>query len=168
MLCLIIQKDTLENDRVKSIVKTTELVPQEFVSKLQEQHCIPYQLISYVKSCSDLQDRLTSLTNDYKTVHGKDWYEFDYEVLSKIISLFLEYDSIFLDLKTISSIFGFSLRLFPVVVKEIKISPKEGFSKDSSKEENVSSLKEKEIVNMIESLQESELPRRRKDKSSKK
>ncbi len=158
-ICLVIQKDTLENNKVKSILKIiNEETPEEFVSNLQEGHCFHYQLVSHTGNNPVLFDRIIKLISSYKTDLGKDWYELDHDILAKVVSLFLEFDKVVIDFKTISSIFGFSLKLFPVVTKEIKIT-----SKDSHKDHHKDIPKE-EIITLVENL--SEIPR--KKKSSKK
>lgn len=150
-ICLVVQKDTLENNKVKSLLKNVDETPEDFVNNLQEGHCIPYQLIAHCPNDSKLTDRLIRAVGSHKTNFGKDWYDLDHEVLSKVISLFLENDKTVLNIKLVSSIFGFSFQLFPIVTKEIKIT------------EN----KKEEIVTLIETLQESESKRKVK-KSSKK
>lgn len=147
-ICLIVQKDTLENGKVKSVLKIIDKNPEEYVSILQEGHCIPYQLIAHTNNDPVLFDQIISTVSSYKTDHGKDWYELDSEALSKVITLFLEKDKSILDFTKISSIFGFSFNLFPVVTKEIRITSKD----------------KKELVTLIENLDKED---KRKKKSSK-
>ena len=157
-ICLVVQKDTLENSKVKSVLKQIDNDPHDFVNQLQENHCIEYQLIAHVSNFSvDTQNRLTNISTPFKTNHGKDWYEFDHEVLSQIVSLFIENEVAILNMKLISSIMGFTFTLFPVVTKEIHVS-RIGDNKD-----------EEDVVSMLEQLQ-SELPKkdRKHKKSSKK
>jgi len=149
-ICLVIQKDTLENNKVKSVLKVIDNKPEDFVSNLQEGHCIPYQLVAHTKTDPVLLDQIINSISDCKTSHGKDWYELDMDSLSKVISLFLENNQTVINFTTISSIFGFSFQVFPVVTKEIKITTNE--------------KNKKEIVSLIESLQEE--PKRRKDKKT--
>lgn len=145
--CLIVQKDTLENDKVKSIMRTCEISPDDFLSELQTGHCIEYQLLAYT---SNSTDKMRSLIAPYKTNYGKDWYEFDHDVLAKILTLFLEHDTTTINMTSISAIMGFSLKMFPKISKEIRVSPLE---KNSSKE----------IITLIETLEKSNTPRRKKD-----
>jgi len=160
-ICLVIQKDTLENDKVKSILKIVDEDPESFVNNLQEGHCIPYQLVAHTTNNTQLFDRVINVVKDYKTNYGKDWYELDHDVLSKVISLFLETDKTIINFKIISSIFGFSLNLFPVVTKEIKIVANE--NKIVANENK----KEDELVSLIENLKEDSSKRRKDKKTSK-
>jgi hypothetical protein len=123
LFCLAVQKDTLENGYVKSIMKVWESSPGEFLSSIQESSCYEFQLIAYTKICMDLDTKLTSLTAAYKTNYGKNWYSFNANAIADIVSLFLKYDSAVIDIHLISEIFGFSFKIFPVVKKEINIVP---------------------------------------------
>jgi len=154
-ICLVIQKDTLENNKVKSVLKIIDEDPETFVLNLQEGHCIPYQLVAHTGNNTHLFDKVINTVSKHKTNYGKDWYELDHEVLSKVVSLFLETDKTVINFKIISSIFGFSLNLFPVVTKEIKIVQNES----AEKKEN------EDIVTLIENLKDD---KRRKDKKSSK
>ena len=172
-ICLVIQKDTLENNKVKSVLKSVPERPEDFISELQEGHCIPYQLVAHTKDDPILLDSLITTVSNSKTSYGKDWYELDMETLSEVISLFLKSGKTVIDFTTISSIFGFTFNVFPVVTKEIKIerrsaenrredSRKDTERKDTDKKET----KKEKIANIIENLQEE--PRRKKKSSSKK
>lgn len=119
---LVVQKDTLESGKVKSVLTVCEEDPHTFVTKLQEGHCIPYQLIAFTTNNSEMAERLSLIVTPFKTNHGKNWYNFNHDTLAEIISLFVEYNSTWLDLQTISNIMGFSLKMYPVVKKEILIS----------------------------------------------
>lgn len=143
-ICLVVQKDTLENNKVKSVLKIIDESPEEFVSKLQEGHCFRYQLISHTKNNAKLFDRVIKVISEHKTDYGKDWYELDHDVLAKVISLFLEYGETVVNIKLISSIFGFSFKLYPIVTKEIKITDKDGKElKESTTKEDILTLVEK-------------------------
>lgn len=162
MIVLIVQKDTFQNDKVKSILKTTELKPEELVLKLQEEHCIEFQLIAHTESSATLIDKLITISSAYKTKYGKDWYEFDGEILARLISKFLENGSTILNLKSISNIFGYSFEIFPVISKEIKIQnilESKILSKEVDKEE---------LVDILENLQEIEVPRKNREKKNRK
>ena len=136
-ICLVIQKDTLENDKVKSVLKIVDEDPEVFVKNLQEGHCIPYQLVAHTQNNTRLFDKVINTVNNHKTDYGKDWYELDHDVLAKVVSLFLETDKTVVNFKIISSIFGFSLNIFPVVTKEIKIVSNDGkFEKVEKNEKN--------------------------------
>jgi hypothetical protein len=173
MIVLIIQKDTFQNNKVKSILKTTTLTTEELLTNLQEEHCIEFQLIAHTENSPVLVDKLIQLTTNYKTKFGKDWYEFDGEILSKIIFKFLENGNTYLNLNSISSTFGFSLDIFPVISKEVKIQnilESKIESKISNKE--IKPKKEKEeFEDILENLQEmdkidkSEKPRKNKKKN---
>jgi hypothetical protein len=163
VLVLIVQKDTFQNNKVKAILKTSELKTDELISKLQEENCIEFQLIAHTESSPDLIDKIIHMSSSYKTKHGKDWYELDNEILSKLISVFLENSSTILNLKTISDIFGFSLKLFPVISKEIKIQ-----NILESKIPNKKDIHKEELVHILENFQENDLPRKSKDKKEKK
>lgn len=117
-ICLVVQKDTLENGKIKSVLKKIDIDPEEFVSNLQENHCIEYQLLAYAENFS-FESKLEEITSEHKTNYGKDWYEFDHNILAEIISLFLKNDTVILNIKSISSIIGFDFHLFPVITKEI-------------------------------------------------
>ena len=157
-ICLVVQKDTLENNKVKAILKIIEITPDAFVSNLQESHCYSFQLLAYTNSNPVLFDKLINAVAQYKTNLGKDWYEFDHEALSKIISFFLESDKTIVDFKLISSIYRFVFQLFPIVTKEVKLISSDG--KEMQKED----FKKDELVILLENLNESELlPKRRKD-----
>jgi len=160
-IVLIIQKDTLENNKVKSILKIIDVSPENFLSNLQESHCFICQLVAFSSNNPILFDKLINLVAPYKTNFGKDWYEFDHETLAKIITLFIESDKTVIDFTSIRSIFGFNFQMFPVVTKEIKII--------SNKEKEKEIPKEKEeIMTLIDNLQESEIPRRKKDSANNK
>lgn len=119
--CLIVQKDTLENEKVKSVLKVVSEDPTEYLNKLQDSHCIPFQLLAYTECCSQLSIDLTKIVADHKTSYGTDWYEFNHNVLAQIISAYLTFSKTVIDLHCISDIIGFKLNMFPVVKKEIKI-----------------------------------------------
>lgn len=155
-ICLVIQKDTLENNKVKSVLKIIDEDPESFVNNLQEGHCIPYQLVAHTGNDASLFDKVIHTVSSYKTNYGKDWYELDHEVLAKVISLFLESEKTVINFKIISNVFGFSLNLFPVVTKEITIVS------NSNKEKKE---KEEELVTLIENLKE-DSSRKRKDKKT--
>ena len=172
-LCLVVQKDTLENDKIKSIVRTCENVDQ-FVSELQAGHCIEYQLLGYTNFSNELSSKLSSIIVSCKTNYGKDWYEFDHNTLAKIISLFLESEKSMVNLKSISSIMGFTLRMYPVVSKEIRVSSVSSGSTAAviaatvASQGSTSSDVKEEIISLIEDLKGvSELPRRNKKESTK-
>lgn len=156
-IVLIIQKDTLENDKVKSFLKIIDVAPEIFLSTLQESHCFICQLVAFTNNNSGLFDKLINIISPYKTNFGKDWYEFDHETLAKIISLFLDTDKTVIDFTSIKSIFGFNFQMFPVITKEIKISNIKEIPKEKE-----------EILSLIDNLQESDVPKRKKESSSKK
>lgn len=89
-ICLVVQKDTLENNKVKSVLKIIDESPQDFVDKLQEGHCFRYQLVSHTGNNPSLFNKVTNVISKHKTSYGKDWYELDHDVLAKVVSLFLE------------------------------------------------------------------------------
>ena len=174
---LVVQKDTLENNRVKSILKIISKTPDEFVTELQDNHCIEYQLLANVSSLdfSSFSDKVFTFASEYKTNYGKDWYAFDHTALAKVITFFLENDIATINLKTISDIMGFSLSMFPVITKEI--IKKDILNTDIEREERPEKLEEQRqknesddkeivekieeedgIINIIETL--SELPKR--------
>ena len=157
--CLVVQKDTLENQKVKSVVRSCENEPNEFLKELQGGHCIEYQLLAYADNSEDLISRVSGFIAPYKTNYGRDWYEFNHEALAKILTLFLESGISTINLSSISSIIGFSLQMFPVVNKEIKVSALTG-----------SSTEKEEIITLLETLQveKTDLNRRKKDKKVKK
>lgn len=155
-ICLVVQKDTLENNKVKSVLKIIDESPQDFVDKLQEGHCFRYQLVSHTGNNPSLFNKVTNVISKHKTNYGKDWYELDHDVLAKVVSLFLEYGETVVNFKAIASILGFSLKLFPVVTKEIKITNKDG--KDVKETETT----KEDILTLVEKLEP------RKKKSSKK
>lgn len=183
MIVLIIQKDTLENNMVKSVLKITDVTPETFLSTLQESHCFVCQLVAYTENKASLFDKLIHLVSENKTNFGKDWYEFDHETLSKIISLFIESDRTVIDFTSINSIFGFNFQVFPIITKEIKISSNVSNSLGTNKEikevrevREVREVKEikkdivkekGELLTLIDNLQESEMPRRKKESGSK-
>ena len=189
--CLIVQKDTFENGKIKGILTLTDMAPEELMSKLQENHCIEYQLLAHVRDNRDLHFRLNNLTNEYKTVHGKHWYNFECEVLGKIISLFLEYNMAVINFPLISNIMHFSFTLYPIVIKEIHIKEidnkvsdnkasdrisdgsddvKQYEKSDPSRIQKIEKNEKEELVSLLANIQEtvSELPRRRKEKTEKK
>ena len=104
-ICLVVQKDTFENGKVKSVFKKIDNDPYEFVKSLQDNHCIEYQLLGYISDFSEkTENKLNSVVSSYKTNHGKDWYEFDQETLSKIITVFIKYERPVLNIKSITKI----------------------------------------------------------------
>lgn len=153
-LCLIVQKDTLESDKVKSVVRICDGNPEEYLRELQESHCIEYQLLAYTFDIPSLNSSVLSVITPFKTNYGKDWYAFNHEALSQIISLFLESDACFVNLKSISSIMGFSLKMFPVINKEIVISSisSENTNSNNSNTPVCSSEVNEEIISLIENL----------------
>ena len=182
-ICLIVQKDTLENNKVKSIVRIASSELGQFLDELQSNHCIEYQLLCSTSVSEELEKNTKTLIAPFKTNYGKDWYEFDHDILAKIITLFLENDHCYLDLKCILSIIGFSLTMFPVVNKEIRISSVSNGSSNSSSNsssnassnkktnQNVSEIKERvnqpceikeELVTVLENLEKTD--KRKKDK----
>jgi hypothetical protein len=169
MIVLIIQKDTLENNKVKSVLKITDVAPETFLSNLQESHCFVCQLVAYTENKPSLFDKLIHLASGNKTNFGKDWYEFDHETLSKIITLFIESDRTIIDFTSISSIYGFNFQIFPVITKEVKITSNSLVTNKEVKEvKEVKKdiVKEKEdLLTLIDNLQETEIPRRKKESS---
>lgn len=118
---LVVQKDTLENGRVKSIIRESQQSPEDFVNSLQDFSCYEFQLVAYTKFNAELEERVLKFSSVYKTNYGKDWYAFDGEGLAGVVSLFLEYASVTVNFNCMSSVFGYTLDLFPVVAKEINI-----------------------------------------------
>lgn len=150
-ICLVVQKDTLDNNKVKSVLKIIDESPQEFVDKLQEGHCFRYQLVAHTGNNTVLFDKVINVISKHKTSYGKDWYELDHEALAKVVSLFLEYGDTVVNFKAIASIFGFSLKLFPVVTKEVKITNKEGKEiKENVKEKETT---KEDILTLVEKLE---------------
>ena len=169
MFVLIVQKDTLEHNKVKSVINVCDN-PNEYLTSLQESHPIEYQLIASTSKNEDLNSRLSNFIGPFKTNHGKDWYEFDHDALTHIISLFLEYDTCHINLNCISSIIGFSLTMFPVVTKEVVVNPlNKSEVKPQSKSEIHSKpdIQKEEIMSLIENLEKSDIPKRKKDRKSK-
>ena len=87
--CLVVQKDTIENNKVKSIIRNVTSGASEFVKTLQDGHCIEYQLIAYISSeeidMEEFHSKLFPIITPFKTNYGKDWYEFDGPALASII-----------------------------------------------------------------------------------
>lgn len=123
MFALFVQKDTLEDGKVKAVLKSCNSSVEETLTALQEENCYEFQLIAYVTYPlnNELDLKLAKLTAPYKTNYGKNWYSFDAEAIGDILSLFFEYTVATVNLPLISSIFGFSFTMFPVVTKEINI-----------------------------------------------
>ena len=155
MIVLIVQKDTLEAGKVKAVLKIITESPESFLEKLQEAHCYVCQLLAYTNNSPYLFDKLIQLVGSCKTNLGKDWYEFDHDTLAKIISLFMESDKTFVDFPTIKNIFGFSLNMFPVIFKEVRITenPSLPIPKEIRQRE--------EILALIGDLTPTDLPKRR-------
>jgi len=139
MINLLVQLDTFQNDKIKAILKTGE----ESISKLQEEHCFEFQLVAKSDSSANLIDELINTSSPYKTKYGKNWYEFDIDGLTKVINIFLKSGGTFVDLKIISSIFGFSFELKPLIKKEVKI---EDLSEKKEKNEKLVEKKEIETI----------------------
>jgi hypothetical protein len=146
-ICLVVQKDTLDNNKVKSVLKIIDETPQEFVDKLQEGHCFRYQLVAHTANNTGLFDKVINVISKHKTSYGKDWYELDHEALAKVVSLFLEHGDTVVNFKAIASILGFSLKLFPVVTKEVKITTKE------TKEVKEKETTKEDILTLVEKLE---------------
>lgn len=153
-LCLIVQKDTLEKDKVKSIVRACDVTPVEFVRELQTGHCIEYQLLSHTANTEKLFEAVKTLIGPFKTSFGRDWYDFDHETLSQIISIFLANGETVINFPLINSIMGFHLRMFPTVNKEIVIS-------------TISDEKE-EIVSLLENLEKQTVSKDTRDRKDRK
>jgi len=156
--CLIVQKDTLENDKVKSVLKVCHENPEVFLSKLQDSHCIQYQLIAYCKTNPEMMERISVIVKKYKTNYGTDWYEFDHDALANIISLYIEYDKMFIDVKSIADIIGFSFNMFPVVTKEIKVSTIPNVPIRQHKQDVISISKNKKEEEPIAPIKEQAVP----------
>jgi len=156
--CLIVQKDTLEDDKVKAVLKVCHENPEDFLSKLQESHCIQYQLIAYCKTNPEMMERLSVIVKQYKTNYGTDWYEFDHDALANIISLYIEYDMMYINVQSIADIMGFSFNMFPVVTKEIKVSTIPNVPVRVHKEPVISMPKEKEEEEPIVPIKEEAVP----------
>ena len=152
--CVVVQKDTLENDKVKAVVAACEN-PSDFVQELQSGHCIEYQLLAHTSNSEDLMNRVTTLIAPFKTSFGINWYDLNHHALSQIMTLFLEHGTATIDLKSISEIMKFSLRISPAVTKEIKISQ---VSKNSQEAQETG----EEIITLLENLQVAEKDSRRK------
>lgn len=167
---LIIQKDTLENEKVKAVLTVCEEDPNQFTSNLQEGHCIPYQLIAHTPNNSEMVERLSIISTPFKTNHGKNWYEFNHQTIAEIISLFVEYNNTWINIQSISDIMGFNFTMYPVVTKEITISnipsvPIRIHNTDHLKIDPVPLEKKDEIIDQILKLEKSSVrDKRRKEK----
>lgn len=113
MLYLVVQKDTLEKDKIKSIFRKSEDEPEKFMKDLQDGHCIEYQLIAYTKFSNDLFKKTSEAISPYKTNYGIDWYNLNHENLSQVITLFINQGITSINLKSIFQIISFSLKMTP-------------------------------------------------------
>ena len=148
-LCLVVQKDTLDKDTVGSVLAPTELNPADYVAELQSHHCIEYQLVAHTQHSGELEARCREAAKPYKADFGNNWYRFNHQGLSKIISLFLEAGTSTINLRSVNQIFGFTLQIFPIVDREIVIRPVTSEVKES---ENEAQVTKDEIVTIIEDL----------------
>lgn len=149
--CVVVQKDTLENDKVKTVVASCE-DPREFVQDLQSGHCIEYQLLAHTNKSSELVGKVNEVISHFKTSFGVNWYDLNHVVLGQVLTLFLENGSSTINLRSISEIMRFSLKIVPAVTKEIKISAVHS-EQDNNGEE---------IISLLENLQVPEKESRRK------
>ena len=149
--CVVVQKDTLENDKVKSVVAACEN-PSEFVQELQSGHCIEYQLLCHTSGSEDLMAQVIRLITPFKTSFGINWYELNHHTLGQVLTLFLEHGTSTIDLRAISEIMKFSLKISPAVTKEIKISAVTQEMQETGEE----------IITLLENLQVPEKESRRK------
>lgn len=119
MLYLVVQKDTLEKDKIKSIFRKSEDEPEKFMKDLQNGHCIEYQLIAYTKFSNDLFKKTSEVLSPYKTNYGIDWYNLNHENLSQVITLFINQGITSIDLKSIFQIISFSLKITSKNIEDV-------------------------------------------------
>ncbi len=170
---LIIQKDTLEEEKVKALLTVCNEDPHLFTSTLQEGHCIPYQLIAHSVNNKEMAERISIIANPFKTDHGKNWYAFDHKTIAEIISLYIEYNQSWINIQSISDIIGFDFKMYPVVRKEIKISNIPSVASKIHKQETNLKVEaiplenKDEIIEQIFKLEQSNIKEKRIEKSEK-
>lgn len=164
---LVVQKDTFENGKVKSIIRESQQSPQNFLNSLQELSCYEFQLVAYTKFNQELEERVLKFSSGYKTNYGKDWYDFDGDGLSGVISLFLEYDYVSLNLHCVSNVIEYSLTLFPIVSKEVNIVPISVSSASTFSASTLSDSYPKHLVNQEKGSETKEEERKEERKENK-
>lgn len=112
--CLITQKETKEkNDHIsiKCLLTSCDILPEDFIVQLQENHCMEYQLVIYSCLTTELEKELELISKNRKTGYGKDWYKFTDDDLAQIISIYFRNGKVVFDFTSISDILNHKFTL---------------------------------------------------------
>ena len=147
--CLITQKETRNKRKIKCLITLTDQQPETFVEKLQQNHCIEYQLVIYSVATKTLLNQLDQICKEKKTGLGKNWYDFSDVDLAFVISTYFSNGKVIFDYTKIADIVDHTLSLIFNDHKQIKIV-----------------VPSSEIIPLITSEVTDEQPRRRRKRFS--
>jgi hypothetical protein len=102
--CLISQKETKERNKLKCLIIGCDETPEDYVSQLQENHCMEYQLVIYSMKTDELVSEIDELCKDKKTGYGKNWYELTDSDLAAAISTYFRCGKVIFDFTSIADI----------------------------------------------------------------
>ena len=121
--CLIAQKETKEKNKIKCILTTCDIVPEQYVSDLQENHCLEYQLLIYSLASEQLLNQLNLVAKDKKTGYGKHWYQFTDVDIASLISIYFLNGKVVFDFTSISDVMNHTLNLMSKEEDKVFIIP---------------------------------------------
>lgn len=121
--CLIAQKETKERDKIKCLIISCDITPEEYVAQLQENHCMEYQLVVYSFWSEKLEAEVQELCHDKKTGYGKNWYELCDTDLSSVISTHFLNGKVILDFTSIADVIQHTLNLMSIGPDKVHVVP---------------------------------------------
>lgn len=121
--CLIAQKETKDKNVIKCMLTLCDVVPEEFVTQLQENHCMEYQLVIYSITSEPLENQLERISENKKTGYGKNWYEFTDNDLAAIISAYITNGKVVFDYTSISDTMNHTFNLISNGDERVYVAP---------------------------------------------
>ena len=121
--CLIAQKETKEREKMKCLLISCEITPEEYVIQLQENHCMEYQLVIYSFWSEHLEEQVQEIGKERKTGYGKNWYELTDTDISSVISAHLMNGKVILDLTSIADVTQHTLNMMSIGPERVHVVP---------------------------------------------
>ena len=131
--CLIAQKETKERDKIKCLIISCDITPEEYVAQLQENHCMEYQLVVYSFWSEKLENEVQEVCRDKKTGYGKNWYELSDTDLSAVISTHFLNGKVILDFTSIADVIQHTLNLMSIGPDKVHVVPNSNRSNVSAR-----------------------------------
>ncbi len=121
--CLIAQKETKEREKIKCLIISCDVTPEDYIAQLQENHCMEYQLVVYSFWSEKLEAEVQQVCLDKKTGYGKNWYELSDTDLSAVISTHFLNGKVILDFTSVADVFQHTLNLMSIGPDKVHVVP---------------------------------------------